>query len=253
MARMKKSKKEHMDSDSVISRLVALIYRAHEAEMDFIAGLSDGERAAQGTYEDWAPKDLIAHTNYWRKRAIESLAYLSRGQNPPEYPDYMQVNRENFEENGGLPLQYQLRESKVILKALIDALNRFDDEDLTDPDRYPWRKGQPLIAYVISNAYIHPITHLCQNYLKLGDQVSAQKLQEAAVTEISEVDPGPASRNLAVYDLACLFAQTGELEKALKYLAEVLPQSRELADWSRQDSDLAALHDDPRYLALVKT
>lgn len=220
--------------------------------MDFIGSLSDGERAAQGTYDNWAPKDLIAHTNYWRRRAVESLAYFSRDQNPPAYPDYMQVNLETFEENRGFPLEYHLREAKTTLRALIDVLDRFDDEDLTDPKRYPARKGQPLIAFVISNAYMHPITHLCQNYLKLGDQVNAQRLQEAAVKDISEVDSSPSSRNLAIYDLACFFAQTGDVDKAVEYLSQVLPQSRELAEWSQQDGDLAGLHNDPRYLALIK-
>ncbi len=241
-----------MDSDSVVTRLIGLIYRAQEAEMDFLGNLSEGERAAQGTYENWAPKDLIAHTNYWRRRAVESLAYASREQNPPTYPDYEQLNSETFEENRGLPLEMQLREAKTVIKALIDALHRFDDEDLTDPQRYPWRKGQPLIAYVISNAYMHPITHLCQNYLKLGDQASAFRLQEAAIKDISEVDSNPASRSLAIYDLACFFAQTGNIDKAVEHLAEVLPHSPELAAWSRQDPDLAPLQKDPRYLDLVK-
>lgn len=241
-----------MDSDSVVTRLIGLIYRAQEAELDFLGNLSEGERVAQGTYDNWAPKDLIAHTNYWRRRAVEALAYLSRGQNPPAYPEYEQVNRETFEENRDLPLEFQLRESKTTVRALIDALDRFDDEELTDPQRYPWRKGQPLIAYVISNAYMHPITHLCQNYLKLGDQASAFRLQEAAIKDISEVDANPASRSLAVYDLACFFAQTGNIDKAVENLAEVLPQSPELAAWSRQDPDLVVLQNDPRYLALVK-
>ena len=240
-----------MDTDSVVNRLIGLIYRAHEAEMDFIGGLSEGERAAQGTYENWAPKDMIAHTNYWRRRLVESLAYLSRDQQPPSYPEYERLNRETFEENRDLPLVYQLREYDSILKALLEGLNRFDEDDFTDPQRFPWRQGRPLIATVIYSVYVHPISHLCQYYLKLGDQANAIHLQETAINEISEVDASPASNNLAIYDLACLYAQIGDVDKAIEQLTRVLPQSRELSEWSQKDSDLAALHDDPRYLALI--
>lgn len=240
-----------MSQESVINKLIRIIYRAREAEDDYLGALSDGERAAHGTYQDWAPKDLLAHINYWRKRVVESLAYHSRMQPPPDYPDFEVSNRENFEQNVDLPLEFHLREARTIIKSLEEVLPRFEDEDLTDPQRYPWRKGTPLISSIISNCYLHPINHLCINYLKIGNHAIAFQLQEEVVREVSEIHDSPASRNLALYDLACFFAQTGNLDKAIEKLTEVLPFSNELADWSRQDPDLVALQDDPRYLALI--
>ncbi len=242
-----------MVSESLVTRLIRLAHRAQEAEEDYLSSLSEGERSAQGTFEDWAPKEVIAHINYWRRRAVETLAYHSREQPPPQYPDYEQLNHENFDANFGRSLEQHLRETRAILKSLEEVLNRFEDEDLTDPDRYPWRKGQPLISYVISNAYMHPISHLCQRYLKIGDQASAFRLQEAALRDVCEVDDSPAVRSLAVYDLACLFAQTGDVDQAIVKLSEILPGSPELLEWSRQDPDLANVHNDPRYLALTGT
>jgi hypothetical protein len=241
-----------MVPDTVITRLIRLVHRAQDAVEDYLGSLSEGERSAQGTYEEWAPKDMLAHINYWRRRAVETLAYHSREQQPPVYPDYEQLNRETFEENRRLPLEHHLRESKAIIRALDEALNRFEDEDLTDPERYPWREGQPLISYVISNVYIHPISHLCLRYLKFGDQASAFQLQETALHEVSEVDDSPASRSLALYDQACLLAQIGEIDRAITILAEILPGSPRLAEWSRNDPDLANLHTDPRYQALIQ-
>ena len=131
-----------MHSDSVISRLIRLIHFAQEAENDYLGILSVGERAAQGTYQEWAPKDMVAHTNYWRKRAIEMLAYLSREQQPPEYPSDEQVNRENFEENHDVPLEQLMRESRSILKAMEEALRRFED-GREEASAGPYR-GTPL-------------------------------------------------------------------------------------------------------------
>ncbi len=241
-----------MVPDTLVTRLIGLIHRAQEALEDYLGSLSAGERAAQGTYEDWAPKDMIAHINYWRRRTVETLAYHSRGQQPPEYPDYEQVNRETFEENRRLPLEYHLRESRAVVKALDQVLSRFEDEDLTRPGRYPWRKGQPLISYVVSNAYLHPISHLCLRYLKIGDQAAAFQLQETALREVCELDDNPDLRNLALYDYACFLAQIGEIDQAIARLGEILPGSPGLAEWSQKDPDLANLHSDPRYLALIK-
>lgn len=240
-----------MHSDSVISRLIRLIHFAQEAENDYLGILSVGERAAQGTYQEWAPKDMVAHTNYWRKRAIEMLAYLSREQQPPEYPSDEQVNRENFEENHDVPLEQLMRESRSILKAMEEALRRFEDEDLTDPGRYPWRKGQPALITIVNDAYLHPIAHLCQFCLKTGDQATAFQLQEAVVKDVCEVVDNPVSRNLVIYNLACFLAQIGKIDQAIEKLAEVFPDSPDLAEWSRQDLDLACLQNDPRYLALI--
>jgi tetratricopeptide (TPR) repeat protein len=240
-----------MVPESIVTRLIRLIYRAQEAEEDYLSTLSDGERTAQGTYQNWAPKDVIAHTNYWRKRCIEMLAYASREQEPPEYPDYEELNRENFEENRDINLEMHLRESRSIVKALDEVLHRFEDEDVTNPDRYPWRNGQPLISYIICNGYLHPISHLCQTYQKLGDQATAFQLQETAVKDVSEVDENPTSRGIAIYDLACFYTQLGDIDSAIQKLGEALKLSPNLAEWSKQDADLASLHNDPRYLQLL--
>jgi hypothetical protein len=54
-----------------------------------------------------------------------------------------------------------------------------------------------------------------------------------------------------IYNLACFLAQIGKIDQAIEKLAEVFPDSPDLAEWSRQDLDLACLQNDPRYLALI--
>jgi len=242
-----------IEFESVVTRLIRLIYHAQEAEDDYLSSLSEGERSARGTYQEWAPKDMIAHINYWRKRTIETLAYHSRGQQPPEYPDYELMNYENFEENLDIPLERLVRESRSTLKAMEEVLRRFEDEDLTNPVRYPWRNGQPLITLIANAAYLHILTHICQSYLKTGDQAAVFRLQQAACVNIHELDDHPVSREYNIYNLACFFAQTGNADKAIELLAKVLPASPALTEWARQDADLARLQDDPRYLALINT
>jgi serine/threonine protein kinase/Tfp pilus assembly protein PilF len=78
----------------------------------------------------------------------------------------------------------------------------------------------------------------------LGETAMSKEWADRAI----EVDPNEIS---TLYNVACLFAITGEPEKALDLLdrAVVLGWSR--PEWLRQDPDLASLRDSPRYLRLI--
>jgi hypothetical protein len=53
--------------------LLDLLRQARETEMDFVDGLSDGQRARSGTLEDWSAKDVIAHVAAWKARMADIL------------------------------------------------------------------------------------------------------------------------------------------------------------------------------------
>ena len=238
-------------SDPIIKQLSSLIRSAYTAELNFIQTVSMAERDAQGTFEKWAPKDTLAHTTYWRRRAVESLAYHARNQQPPDHPDYNQMNREVFFEKQSLPLKTLIREAEDTVATLVKTLERFEGSDLTDPQRYPWREGHPLISYVIGNGYIHVIAHLSMQLIQLGDRPAAERLQEQALQEVAKVDNSPENRGLLLYDLACLYATTGAGAKAIEKLSEAFTLRPDLVAWSKQDPDLDSIRDDPAYQTLI--
>jgi len=241
-----------MSETSLTTRISKLMRKAHNLEIAFLDNLSEAERSAKGTYENWAPKDRVAHTTLWRRRAIENLAYLARDQQPPEYPPYEALNQETFFENQHKNLPTLLKESEAALTVLIELLNRFSEDDLTNSQRFPWREGQPLLSYILENGYIHVITHLAEAYTHLGDRVAAIRLQEKAVEDVTQLDAHPASRGLTLYDLACLYAGSPDPEKAIPLLAEAFQLRPSLFGWARQDRALSALHSHPAYQALFK-
>ena len=53
------------------------------------------------------------------------------------------------------------------------------------------------------------------------------------------------------YNLACFYALGGEKEQALKRLRQAFELRPDLIEWSKQDSDLDSLRDDPGYVALL--
>jgi TolB-like protein/Flp pilus assembly protein TadD len=68
-----------------------------------------------------------------------------------------------------------------------------------------------------------------------------------------------AERSLAIdgdnpdtlYNLACCYALMGESDHALDCLERANLRGMSIAEWAQNDSDLASLHDDPRFQALM--
>ena len=52
------------------------------------------------------------------------------------------------------------------------------------------------------------------------------------------------------YNLACYYALAGETARAIETLRDALHLHPDLLGWSKEDTDLASLRDDPNYKAL---
>ena len=53
-----------------------------------------------------------------------------------------------------------------------------------------------------------------------------------------------------IYNLGCFYAQTGENEKAIKNLGRAFPFDQDLIEWSKTDTDLDGIRDEPGFKAL---
>jgi tetratricopeptide (TPR) repeat protein len=54
-----------------------------------------------------------------------------------------------------------------------------------------------------------------------------------------------------LYNLACAEAQLGEAGAALEHLGAALRESPSLAEYAREDAELEAIRDDPRFAEIV--
>ena len=79
--------------------LTVLLEKGYQIEKEFIASLSDEERDAKGTFENWAPKDIIAHDFYWRKHHAEDVLDVLARKSPTQ--------TEDDEINAGVYAQYK--------------------------------------------------------------------------------------------------------------------------------------------------
>jgi tetratricopeptide (TPR) repeat protein len=244
-------KSARFEGNPLATNTMALVRKAYSAEEGFLNVVSDTERVAEGTFEHWAPKDLLAHNTYWRRRAVEAMAYVSRRQVPPEHPETDVANRQNFDEHVHTPLPALRKEAEATLTAFSDALARFTEQDLIDPQRNLAREGAPLIGYVMGNGYFHPLTHLCEAYRKLGDSRAAQRLADKALADLKGFSSSPLVNGINDYNLACLYVAIDSTDQALDQIEKALKLNPWAKALTRDDPDLAPLRGNPRFEELV--
>lgn len=232
--------------------LMGLINKSHRLELEYLNSLSDGARDSIGTFETWAPKDRISHNTYWRRRCVESLSYISRGQNPPDYPSYDECNRQNFEETREHSLHVMLREAEMVLSALPLALQRFKEDEFRQNGFHPYLKKNTLLFYTIHNCYQHPLYHVSEGYLHLGNLLQVNAVQDQVMEDIAGIDDSAFSIGTISYDRACFYALAGDSDHAMQYLQKSFGLRPGLAAWAREDNDLIGLREDARFIELVE-
>ncbi|MBI5563795.1 MAG: ClbS/DfsB family four-helix bundle protein [Chloroflexi bacterium] len=232
------------------TRVLDLLDRAYADLQVFITTLSEADRAAVGTRERWAIKDAISHSTMWQRRSIERITAIVHGEEPQNADNYLALNDEHFEAYRDRSWAATAAEAEKTYRALAALTQSLSEEDLTDPHRFAQAHGRALIRSIAGNGFTHPETHLAYLYAGRGEIERANQLQ-AEVTALLEAIP--EERATARYNLACFYAVSGQQARALTELTTALKSYPELIDWSKQDSDLDSLRDDPAYQALYQS
>lgn len=231
--------------------LLDLLHQAQQDEDAFVSSLSETERQAEGTLEHWSAKDEIAHAATWIGRLLQRINTPASA--VPPTPDD-KVDSENaviFETYRQQSMDEVLVYSKKIRAALHGAVRALSEEDLNDPTLLPWLDGTPLWRRVAGSGYTHPMIHYATYWTRHGQAALATSMQELGFARLIALDDSPTWLGTNLYNLACQYALNGKREKALALLTESLSLQPALRVWSAQDSDLALLHEDPAFLALI--
>lgn len=115
---------------------------------------------------DWTFKDVIAHLTAWRGRTIDRLRAGLRHTEPapPPWPAEFdeddptgleQINTWFYNANRDRPLAEVLRESEAAWQEMADLVRAMPEDDLLDPQRFPWMAGAPLGPTVLEGSFGH--------------------------------------------------------------------------------------------------
>ncbi len=241
-----------MSTDRLNPALAGWLDRVQSAENGLVAGLTPEERAARGTFDRWSAKDLIAHLTSWHQTLVEMLQAILRGETPPPRPNVDEANARTFETNAARAWEQVLADADSTFRQIGELLPRLSDQDLLEPGRYAWRKGQPLAPTVVLRLYWHPMLHMGEFYVQRGDRTAAEAVREDLFRAADELAWVPALRGQTLYMVACCSAALGDQAAAIATLRESLSLAPHLIQWSQQDPSLASLRSAPEYASLYQ-
>lgn len=234
------------------AKLLELVAEARHVELSFIGEIGEDDRAASGTFQAWSAKDELVHIGAWKGIMCERLRAFQRGETPPAFDDWDAVNEEIFERHQKDTFPEAVKFLDMSYEQMVEQVHSISEEDLLDVQRYPWQRGRSLFRQTIHNGYFHPIGHIAFWYSKRGDPRRGNRLMEDVTSQMLNLDESPAWQGQTIYNLACYYALSGDKQQAIERLSRAFSLSPDIAEWSKEDSDLASIWDEPGYLVLVE-
>ena len=106
----------------------------------------------------WSIKDIVAHITGWRRRTVLRFraALDPTVDMTPDYPAELdeddevdQINAWIYQANRDRPLADVLNDSREVFQQLVAEVSALSDEQLNDPQRFPWLEGERLTGAFI--------------------------------------------------------------------------------------------------------
>lgn len=166
--------------------LLALFAQTQRVLDDFLASRSEEERAARGTPQAWAAKDLLALIGFWMTYNVDRLNIYANGDIPPSQVDFSALNRAAFEANAGLAWDQVAHATQEALTALMQTVQRASNELLTTPNVYGDGPGDPAWEEVRANGFIWPLQELEKYYLRADETERAAAVRALLVPVVGE-------------------------------------------------------------------
>ncbi len=232
------------------SKVIALVRRAHEEELAFVAALPEEEREEPGSYERWSARDVIGHNATWKQRWADRIMAMAGGESVEQYGDDDDENEGIFTQQKEWTWDQLLAAAARGTDALIACMEELPEDFLQEKQRFFGGEEHAIWERVLGNGLHHVTTHLATYHIERGRFEQGVGLMERVAGWMAAMDESEASHGTNLYNIACLYALEGRTDEALPRLRESLRLNPGLTEWSREDPDLVCLHGHAGYEAL---
>ena len=141
----------------VKSKLLDLLRMAYEEETNFNATLNDEERSVSGSAENWAIKDVVVHNTVWKVIMSERFIASMSGSDPLTYEDFDAENEKIYQTHREDSWESVVKFQEGAYRQLVEQVELASEDDLVNPDRFAWLKGNSLLKRTFHNGYFHPL------------------------------------------------------------------------------------------------
>lgn len=142
--------------------LIQRIREERERLLKALEGLTREEMTREPVFGEWTVKDILAHIAVWQGRLITALFQLEQGRRPKDLTlseeEVDALNERFYREQKDRPLERVLADFHGTYQQLLKRLERFSDEDLTRPGRFPG-VPEPLWKLIAADTLEHDAEH----------------------------------------------------------------------------------------------
>ncbi len=128
-------------------------------------GLTEEQMHTPGVVGEWSIKDILAHITAWQSRLITAMFKAERGFTPyttDEGATVDQLNEKWYREMKDRPFEQVWDDLDSSYHQLLKRVETWPDDDLFNPKRFKWMKGDPFERNIAGDSYEHYAEHTVQ-------------------------------------------------------------------------------------------
>ena len=150
-----------MDKATLLDKI-----RTRQAEFEaLLATLNEDQLNTPGVSGDWSIKDILAHLVAWQKRTLAYLDAVARQGEPgvesiSSDAEMDELNARFYVGNKSRPLADVMTDFKNTYARVVAAVEALSEDDLFEPNRFAWLRGDPIWEQVAGNTYEHIDEHI---------------------------------------------------------------------------------------------
>jgi hypothetical protein len=157
-ASVTKTISEDLDQQAVKLKLLAEMQTEQTAWLALLDEIGEENMTQPEVAGGWSIKDIVAHLTGWRRRTVLRFraALDPTVDMTPDYPAELdeddevdEINAWIYKANRDRPLADVLNDSREVFQQLVAEVSALSDEQLGDPQRFPWLEGERLTGAFI--------------------------------------------------------------------------------------------------------
>ncbi|MBN1217468.1 MAG: ClbS/DfsB family four-helix bundle protein [Anaerolineae bacterium] len=153
-----------MDESITKTKIFESIQQEREALQVVLDQLTVEQMTQPGVEGDWSVKDILAHISTWEQKMVQWLEESLRGKElPAPYgvadDQVNEINQQIYLANKNRSLAEILAEFEASYQQALQTVESLTEDDLVDPHRFAWRRGEPMWHLVAANTWWHYREH----------------------------------------------------------------------------------------------
>jgi hypothetical protein len=149
------------------SELLSELDDQRQEFLDLLEDVPDEWMLVPGVVGEWSIRDVLAHLTAWEGQTVTLLFQVQRGMPKPTTVHFGKesdeaINKRWHEAGKDRPFGQIWEDWLSVRKQMIRRVSDLSEQELNDPNRYPWMKGNPLTQLIMETVLDHEEEHADQ-------------------------------------------------------------------------------------------